>query len=279
MEKRGLGKGLSALIPAGTGSRGEKVAFLKTSEVRSSRFQPRLEFNDEKQKELENSVKERGVIQPILVRPSGQGYELIAGERRLRAVRALGIPEVPAIVKCATDSESLQIALIENIQRDDLNPLEEAKAYQRLSEEFKMTHDRIAEAVGKQRASVSNTLRLLKLNKKIQDYISERRLTAGQARALLSIEGDKAQLDFCERIIREGLSARSVEEAVRKVHRRATSPSRKDPHIASLEQQLQGILATRVRIFAGRKIGRVEIEYYSLQDFERIHKLLLAIPH
>lgn len=277
MEKRVLGRGLGALIPEGAAAKTEKVVFLKVSEIQSSRFQPRLRFDDEKQKDLANSIKERGVVQPILVRPDGQGYELIAGERRLRAVKHLGMTELPAIVRYATDSEALQIALIENIQRDDLNPLEQAKAYQRLAEEFKMTHDRIAESVGKDRVSISNTLRLLKLPSKIQDHLGSGKLSAGQARAILAIEGEKAQIDFCERILRDGMNVRATEAVARRMGRRRAQTSRKDPHIVSLEQELQGIWGTRVRVVANRKRGKIEIEYYSPQDFERIYKLLRSV--
>ena len=276
MQKRGLGKGLSALIPEKEHGGEDRIVYIRVDEVRPNRYQPRVEFDDEKLDELTASIEEKGVIAPVLVRPVDTGgYELIAGERRLRAVKKLGLPELPAIVKLVTDTEMLQISLIENVQREGLNPIEEAHAYQRLIDEFSFTQEKIGQSIGKNRSSIANTLRLLKLPKKIQEAVSRGTITMGHARALLSLEDAKSQIELCERIIARGLSVRGTEESVGK---KKSDISKKrlvrDHHISSIEEELQQLLATKVKIVYRKGKGKIHIEYYSDDDLERILGLI-----
>ena len=277
MERRALGKGLKALIPEKGLASGEKIVYLSVSEVRPNKYQPRETFNAEKQKELIASIKEKGVVQPILVRPCvAGGYELIAGERRLRAVKTLAIAEIPAIIKTVNDLEALELSLIENLQRQELNPIEEAHSYNRLMDEFNFTQDKIAEVIGRDRATIANTIRLLKLPKKIQDYVSSGDISMGHARALISLSDEKTQLKLCERIVKQGLSVRAIENVVSKPGFKLVKkrPQTQDQYTASVEEELQRIFQTRVRILHGRKRGRISIEYYSKDDLERILSIL-----
>lgn len=275
MENRALGKGLSALIPGKTGTKTEDaVTYLKVAEVLDNSFQPRTHYDDAKLDELKASIKEKGVLQPILVRPKGAAYEVVAGERRLRAVRALNIAEVPAIVKEVTDQEALVLALVENIQREELNPIEEAEAYKRLIEEFRYTQDMVAESVGKDRSTVSNLLRLLRLPADIQKCVYDGSLSVGHARALLSVELPKEQKRLFELTLKKGLSVRELEDMTRPG---ATGPARsaktkktKDFELLALEERLQKKLGTKVSIQAKNKRGKIVIEYYSLDDLDRI---------
>ncbi|MFH1848323.1 MAG: ParB/RepB/Spo0J family partition protein [Candidatus Omnitrophota bacterium] len=280
MERKALGKGLSALIPekAKTLDVGpnDAVIQLDADKIQYNKYQPREEFNTERLKELVASIRERGVVQPVLVRRVGNAYELIAGERRLRAVKALGVNKIPAIVKdVKSDVDLLEIALIENIQREDLNAIEEAHAYQRLTNEFDFTQDKIAQAVGKDKATVSNTMRLLKLPQRIQDYISKGKISPGHGRALLGVDGPKQQLMLCERVISKGLSVREVENMASKgAQARPKASPGKDRNIVEIEEKLQRALGTKVRIMHSKKRGKIQIEYFSLDDLERIIKIL-----
>lgn len=277
MEKRALGKGLSALIPQMDDSRveQERVLQIPISQIKTNKYQPRVEFNQEKLNDLINSIKEKGIVQPILVRKTTDGYELIAGERRLRAVKSIGIEKVPAIVKNVTDIDMLEISLIENIQREELNPIEEAHAFQKFITDFNFTQEKIAKVLGKDRSTIANTMRLLGLPKKIQDYISKNAITAGHARTLLSLPTETEQLRVCTLIIKKGLSVREAEVLAA----RRGLPSRKaepkmDHSLADIESRLQQIFGTRVRIFHGKKRGRIQIEYYSGDDLNRILDML-----
>jgi ParB family chromosome partitioning protein len=280
MERKVLGRGLDALIPADSQGIRERVQMLKVIQVEASRLQPRLRFSQEKIEELASSIREKGVIQPILVRAvSEDRYELIAGERRLRAVKHLGLAEIPAIVRRVADADLLEMSIIENIQREELNAVEEAKAYQRLAQEFGLTQDSIASRVGKDKSSISNLLRILNLPEKIQDYLSKEFITFGHAKALLSLADAKRQLTFCEQIIERNLSVRQAEIAVgQRLHpkRKAARVSARnaDAHLRDLEEKLQHALGTRVRLFHGKKRGKIEIEYYSLEDLDRVLALL-----
>src|SRR5688572_5433028 len=212
MEKK-LGRGLEALIPQNQETFKEKVQLLKTEQIHTSRFQPRLSFSQEKIEELARSIREQGVIQPILVRAVDlDRYELIAGERRLRAVKHLGLQEIPAIVRRVADADVLEMSIIENIQREELNALEEAKAYRRLAQEFGHSQDHIANRVGKNKTSISNLLRLLNLPEKIQEFLTLDKITFGHAKALLSLHDEKRQMQICERIIQKDLSVRQAEQ-------------------------------------------------------------------
>lgn len=279
MEKRVLGKGLKALIPDDVPLRSESrgAVQLKISEIIPGRFQPREVFDPDKLRELSLSIKEKGVIQPVIVRPKGDGYELIAGERRLRAAKGLGIEQIPAIIKDVKDDEALEIALIENIQRDNLNPIEEAKAYQRLSEEFSLTQEQISEKVGRNRASVSNMLRLLRLPEKIKEEIYLGRISMGHAKAILMLDSEQSQLELCLKIIRRGLSVREAEYFVKRKIVGRSRPARPRKHsteIRAVEEELQRILGTKVTLLHNNKRGKILIEYYSNDDLERLLNLL-----
>lgn len=279
MERKVLGRGLDALIPQGAqGVSQERVQMLKLTQIKPSRFQPRLTFLPEKINELAQSIKEKGVIQPIIVRSidGGENFELIAGERRFRAAQKLALVEIPAIVRRVPDADVLEMSIIENIQREELNAIEEAKAYKRLAQEFGLAQDTIAERVGKDKSSISNLLRILNLPQKIQDYLSKSMISFGHAKALLAFGDEKKQLAFCEKIIKNGLSVRQTEGATVKKFRGRTilpGPS-KDADIRNLEEKLLHVLGTKVRIYHGKKRGRIEIEYYSLEDLERVLKLI-----
>ena len=278
MEKKVLGRGLEALIPQNQDQFKEKVLLIKTEQIHTSRFQPRLTFSQDKIEELARSIQEQGVIQPVLVRVVDRDrYELIAGERRLRAVKHLGLSEIPAIVRRVADADVLEMSIIENIQREELNALEEAKAYRRLAQEFGHTQDHIANRVGKDKTSISNLLRILNLPENIQDFLSANKITFGHAKALLSIHDEKRQLQICEKIIQKELSVRQAEQMTGG-YRSRTKSSRKrqeNTELKAMEEKLQHALGTKVRIYHGIKRGKIEIEYYSLDDLERLLKIFL----
>src|SRR3989338_3195949 len=254
MERKVLGRGLEALIPTDAQNLKERVQTLKVTQIIPSRFQPRLNFSESKIEELARSIQEKGIIQPILVRASGDQFELIAGERRLRAVKHLGLEEIPAIIRRIADADLLETALIENIQREELNPIEEARAYRRLSDEFGQTQDTIAKRVGKDKSSVSNLLRLLNLPNKIQEHLSNNLISFGHARALLSLLEPKRQMAFCEAIIKRGLSVRQTEFLVSpKQKTKSKKNIQKDADLKTLELKLEHALGTRVRVHHGKK--------------------------
>src|SRR3972149_11866838 len=279
MENKVLGKGLLALISEkneNNRAKEEYVAYIKTELIRDNSQQPRTNYDDTKLNDLKASIKEKGVLQPILVRKKDNGFEVIAGERRLRAARALNMNEIPVIVREATDQEALVIALVENIQREELNPIEEAEAYKRLIEEFLYTQETVAQSVGKNRSTVSNLLRLLKLPKDIQKNIYNGNISVGHARALLSLESLSEQSRIVELILKKGLSVREVEKLVKQETKLNNVQEKKEKtkanDIVFLEEELQRMLGTKVRIDAQKKRGKIVIEYYSLDDLERIMK-------
>ncbi len=280
MERKALGKGISALIPTVEEDRSKKIVFLRIEQIKPNPFQPRENFDAESMEELVQSIKEKGIIQPVLVRPKGDGYELIAGERRLRAANLLNLNEIPAIIKDVEDQDSLELSLIENIQRQELNPIEAAHAYQYLLDKFKLTQEEISEVLGKSRVSITNTLRLLKLPIEIQEEIKNGRISFAHGRTLLEIDDANLQRRLVQDIISNALSVRELENLI-KMRRTKTirlKPRIKvgnaEPYLAILEQELQQILATKVRIIKKKKRGHVLIEFYSQQDLERIvHKL------
>jgi len=275
MEKRALGKGLSALITPREAefTPQESIVRIPISEIKTNKYQPRTAFNQERLNELINSIKEKGVVQPVLVRRTEGGYELIAGERRFRAVKSLGFEDIPAIVRNVADVDSLEISLIENIQREELNPIEEAAAFQRLVTDFGFTQDKIAKALAKDRSTIANTIRLLGLPKKIQDHISKGDISAGHAKAILALPTESAELSVANLIIKKGLSVRETEALVarRLSGAGARRPeAKRDQNVADIENRLQQFLGTRVKIFHGKKRGRIMVEYYSLDDLDRI---------
>ena len=265
MEKR-LGKGLGALIPEkiAASATAEKISKIKINLIIPNKLQPRKKFATDKLRELKDSIKEKGIIQPVIVRTIEDGYELIAGERRFRAVKELGYDEIPAIVKEVSDADSLELSLIENIQREELNPVEEANAYMDLIEKFNFSQEEISKAVGKDKSTISNTLRLLTLPKLIQDYVSEDLISMGHAKAILSLPTERPRIRFAKRIIRKNLSVRQTEELIKqKLQKPVRKTREKDAHLARLEEDLQHYLGTRIKIIHGKKRGRLEIFYYS----------------
>ncbi|OGX27200.1 MAG: hypothetical protein A2787_06000 [Omnitrophica WOR_2 bacterium RIFCSPHIGHO2_01_FULL_48_9] len=281
MESRALGKGLSALIPNNPEAvRGEGVRFLKTTAIKDSALQPRTNYDAQKLAQLVESIKEKGVLQPILVREKEDGYEVVAGERRLRAARQLNIVEVPAIIKKVSDQEALVLALVENIQREELNPLEEAQAFKKLIESFGFTQDAVAQSVGRDRSTISNQLRLLKLPEEIQKSLFEGHLSEGHARALLAVESFLHQKEIFEYAVSNKISVRELEKIIREglqsgSRREKAKSANRDQNVVALEENLQQVLGTKVRINAKKKSGKIIIEYYSNGDLDRIIQRLI----
>jgi ParB family chromosome partitioning protein len=274
MERKALGKGISALIPEKETSPQEKTLRVRVDQIRPNPFQPRENFDHQSMEELTQSIREKGIIQPVLVRRRGDYYELIAGERRFRAAKALNIKEIPILIRDAEDEDSLELSLIENIQRQDLNPIEEARAYQYLIDKFQVTQEKLSEVLGKARTSVANILRLLKLPQEIQEEIRKGRISFAHGRALLELDDQNKQRRLAQEIISKGLSIRELENLIKtqrpKVHKQRIKTDTHEPYIAVLEEELQHILATKVRISKRKKRGHIWIEFYSQQDLDRI---------
>lgn len=271
-ERKALGKGLSALIPDQS-IISIRVTDIPISEIVSNRYQPRQVFKEDRIKELAASIKEKGVIQPILVQRLGIGYEMIVGERRLKACHLLGFSTIPAIVKNIKKEEALELALIENIQREDLNPMEEARAYKLLMEKFNLTQEQVGKKVGRERSSVANMLRMLKLPPAIQRDIEEGKLTSGHARAILACETESAMMMMRKQILDYGLNVRDVEARTKKkvIAKRRDRSYPTDPVLRNVVDSLQRALSTKVTIKPNKKGGgQITIEYYSQEDLERI---------
>jgi len=275
MERRALGRGISALIPEKSADqKREEILYAAIDLIRPNPFQPREDFDTQAIDELAQSIREKGVIQPLLVRRKGDYFELIAGERRLRAAKSLNIKELPILIKNAEDVDSLELALIENIQRQNLNPIEEAHAYQHLMDKFQITQEKISECMGRDRATIANTLRLLKLPHEIQQEMKKGRISFAHGRTLLEVEDENHQRRLAREIIAKGLSVRELESLVKK-HRprpakRHMARSEHDPQVMAMEEALQQALATKVRISKRKKRGHILIEFYSPEDLERI---------
>lgn len=277
MERKALGKGLGALIPekvVDTATHKEEIIYLQFGQIKPNPFQPREDFDQQSIEELAQSIKEKGVIQPLLVKRRGDNYELIAGERRFRAANSLGLKEIPVIVRDVSDQDSLELALIENIQREGLNPIEEAHAYQHLIDKFKVSQEKISEVLGKARVSITNTLRLLKLPHEIQQEMKKGRISFAHGRALLEIEDANQQRRLAQDTITQGLSVRELENLIKskrpKSIKRSIGQGQREPLVAILEEQLQHALATKVRISKRKKRGHINIEFYSPEDLQRI---------
>jgi ParB family chromosome partitioning protein len=283
MTKSGLGKGLGALIsaapsrPSPEPESGEKVQQISLASIVPSPLQPRREFHREALEELVDSIRQRGIIQPLIVRPVNGRFELIAGERRWRAAKEVGLAEAPAIVREATDLEVLELSLIENLQRADLNPIEEAQAYARLAGEFGMRQEDIAQKVGKSRASVANAMRLLDLDSQVQTWVIQDLLSVGHAKVLLGLKVHEEQRLLAEKILRQSSTVRTTERMVAR-HLGKLGGTRRRKHAESisltalkdLENRLQQYLATHVTIHHGEKRGRIEIEFYGSDDLQRV---------
>ncbi len=278
VEKRqALGRGLSALIPESPAPPSQERALdVDTDLLRPNKFQPRTEMNDERIDELARSIKAQGIIQPIIVRRVDSAYEIVAGERRWRAAQRAGLLKVPVVVRDIPEDRLLAVALIENIQRQDLNPIEEAHAYRRLADEFHLTQEQIADAVGKERSSIANTVRLLRLPQEVRTNVASGALSMGHARALLGLNDEQALLGLARDIAARNLSVRETEALIRK----AQAPERKkeapqtDVHTRAAEEKLRLALGTRVRIARRGKGGRVEIEFANEDELQRVYELL-----
>jgi len=279
MSKRGLGKGLEALIPKVEYKEKELVIEMDTESLTPNLFQPRKNFDKEKMEELKESIRKHGIIQPIVVRKMASGYEIVAGERRLKAAKEIGLKKIPAIIKILNNEKSLEIALVENIQREDLNPIEQANSFKRLIDEFNLTQQELAEVTGKSRALVANTTRLLKLNPEIQKNISEGKISFGHAKLLLSIEDEEVQSAVCDRIISNDLSVRDTERLIKNIEKvqkkqfKVTNISIE--HFPEVEGRLREILGTKISILYDGKKGKINIEFYNKEDLRRIVNLLL----
>jgi ParB family chromosome partitioning protein len=280
--KGGLGKGLGALIPPGAaeglGAGGYQE--LPVSTIQPNRYQPREHFGEEQLSALADSIREVGVLQPVLVRPADDGYELIAGERRWRAARRAGLQAIPALIRTTDDASALEHALVENVHRADLNALEEAAAYQQLIEDFGLTHEQVAARVGRSRVAITNTLRLLQLPPAIQKMIQDDTLKGGHARALLGTPDRAFQEQLARRVVSEGLSVRAVEDSVR-AHvgdaKRAPSAAPgqlRPPGLLELEELLGDYLETRVKITVGGKQGKITVDFADLEDLERLYRVV-----
>lgn len=285
MEKTGrkaLGKGLRALIPSGEGAESGELAVIQcpVDKLRPNENQPRQAFDEKKLKELADSIRNAGVMAPILVRRVDGGYQIIAGERRWRAARMAGLSSIPAMVKEASDVRMLELALIENIQREDLNPLEEAEAYRELVEEHGLTQEELSSRVGRQRSTVANTLRLLKLPEEVRRMLLTGDLSMGHARALLSLGSAAEQLALARRIVSGKLSVRSTENTVRSrpgaAAKKSNKPRRYGPAEQRLVEDLQHRLATKVELSARRRGGKIVIHYYGLEELDRVVNVILG---
>ena len=294
--KSGLGKGLDALITNNVGTRSaseekeqeekEKADFMvKITKVEPNREQPRKKFDEDALLELAESLKQYGILQPLLVQKRDDYYEIIAGERRWRAAKLAGLKEVPVIVKDLSDQEIMEISLIENIQREDLNPIEEAHAYKRLLTEFNLKQDEVAERVSKSRSAITNSMRLLKLCDKVQQMIIDEKLTMGHVRPLIGIEDPEEQYAIAQKIFDERLTVRETEKLLKKIQKEKENPKKKEDSSVSmdflyenLEEQMKQILGTKVNIHPKKNNkGKIEIEYYSQDELNRLLELMQTI--
>lgn len=302
MAKPALGRGLGALlggntlvqpapappvqqpaIPIPAPDNRERVLQAPLNKIRPSALQPRKQFSDESLRELADSIREQGIVQPLIVRARGDFFELIAGERRWRAAQLLNLPEVPVIMREADDRAVLELALIENLQRENLNAIEEAHGYAQLAEQFQLTQEEISAKVGKSRAAVANSLRLIKLPEAVQKYVREERISVGHAKVILGLADEKSQMLAAERVIKDGLNVRQTEGLVAKLQKRAgksaTQPETVaapagDPHVADLESKLREVFATKVQLNYAQGKGSLEISFFSDAELERILQIL-----
>ena len=292
MAARGLGKGLDSLIPDAVGEAKTKKeiknvvsensgpeTIVKITRVEPNREQPRKNFDEDALQELADSIKQFGLLQPILVQDRKEYYEIIAGERRWRAAKMAGLKEIPVIIRNYTDQEIVEISLIENIQREDLNPIEEAQAYKRLLTEFHLKQDEVAERVSKSRAAVTNSIRLLKLSDEVQQMVIDEMISTGHARALLAVENPEEQYTLAQKIFDEKLSVRDVEKLVKNLHKPVKQKKMDDKALQAIyldiEEKLKQKLSTKVIVSAkGEGAGKIEIEFYSHEDLDRLLEMI-----
>jgi ParB family chromosome partitioning protein len=282
-KRMALGKGLGALLPEFGQAESKAFLYCGIEEIIPNRSQPRKHFDESKLQELAESIKEKGILEPLIVRRTDQGYELIVGERRWRAAQKAGLKEVPVVVKEAEGREALEISLIENLQREDLNPIEAAEAFKHLIEEFNISQEDLSKRIGKDRTTITNTLRLLKLPIEIRNQLLQNRITSGHARAILSLESKEKQKELCALIIKKGLSVREAEALAKRWSekpKKSITPVKKrgdlESQLSSLQDSLRKYLGTKVHITQKGKKGKIEIEYYSHEDLERIVEAILG---
>ncbi len=278
MQKKALGRGLQSLIPTGHAGGRDEIEEVLLPLVSPNPFQPRRAFDEAELTDLANSVKTKGILQPILVRRLGDGgYELIAGERRWRAAKLAGLKKIPAIVRPATDAEAMEMALIENLQRKDLNPMEAARAYQRLMKEFGLTQEVVARTLGKERPSIANTVRLLSLQLEVQGLVEGDQLSLGHAKVLLAVAEPEQQIRLGRRAVADRLSVRDLERLVRPSNRGGhAGPVRKGQRPSEVEERMTRKLGTKVRLIHGKTGGKIVIDFYSPADLERVIDMILG---
>jgi len=276
MARQALGRGLDALISGAAKEKQKGTATIEINKIKSNTNQPRKTFNPEKLDELIKSIREKGVIEPVIVKELGDDkYELVAGERRFRAAERAGLKAIPAVVRNVAPVEQYEIALIENIQREDLNPVEEAQAYKQLMEGYRLTQEEMADKLGKNRVSVTNMLRLLKLPNSIQQYLITGEISTGHAKVLLSLDESGMQKAYAEQVIKRSLSVRELENLIKKENGRKPAKVKTSiPEMKSIEDSLKLKFGTKARIKGTHKKGKIEIEYYTKEEFERIMELL-----
>ncbi|GFZ33337.1 chromosome partitioning protein ParB [Clostridium zeae] len=282
-KKFGLGKGLGALIPEDDNAEeiaNKSATLIPLNNIKANESQPRRYFDNDKINELSESIRNHGIIQPLILKKENENYTIIAGERRWRAAKQLMLKEVPAIIMDIDDKEILEISLIENIQREDLNAIEEAQAYERLLHEFSLTQEKLSERIGKSRTAISNTIRLLNLDKRVQSYIIEGVLSEGHGRAILAIGDKDKQYEIAQKAIDESLSVRDVEKLIKTYLSKADKVEEKNdeeiliPYYKDIQEQLQNYFGTKVNINSKKNKGKIEIEYYSEDDLQRILEII-----
>jgi len=292
-KKKGLGKGLDALFAnteintkeitiSNTAENVENgISYININDIKPNEGQPRKTFDEEKIGELADSIQEHGLIQPIVLRKAAKGYEIVAGERRWRACRKAGLKEVPCIIKELTDEENMLIAIIENMQREDLNPIEEAEGLNQMIVTYGLTQAEVSKSVGKSRPYITNALRLLKLPEEVRELVSSGELSSGHARAIAGVSGKVAQIKIAEKIVKEGLSVRETEKLIKEADAPAKRPAKrkaeKNADVKRVEEDLKAVLGTRVNLAQSGKKGKIEIEYYSREELERLIELLKTL--
>lgn len=281
-KKSGLGRGLGALIQDNnlTKEENKSVDKINLNMIKPNKKQPREYFDEKKISQLAESIKEHGIIQPLVLKKDGGVYTIVAGERRWRAAKSIGLSEVPAVVIDATEKDLLEISLIENIQREDLNPIEEAKAYKRLLDDFNLTQEELAKRVGKSRVAITNCMRLLNLDTRVQDYLIDEVISEGHGRALLAVEDKNLQYELAQAIIDEDLSVRDTEKLIKDYYKKSQNNDKKkmkefnNPYVSDIKSKLESYFGTKVLLKNGKNKGKIEIEYYSNEDLQRIIDIL-----
>jgi ParB family chromosome partitioning protein len=278
MKRKALGKGLKAFLPEELGIlKEERYADLEIDQLKPNPHQPRLKFNPESIEELAQSIKSSGLIHPLIVAPEGDGFKIIVGERRWRAAQKIGLKKIPVLIRTIPKEQELEVSLIENLQREELNPIEIAHAYQKMIQELHHTQQQIAEKVGKDRTSVTNYLRLLKLPEEIQGELAENNISMGHARAILALKDPEQQKHICHLIIQKNLSVREVEKMINRIREKPKEVKFPDPNLLSLQEEFLKLLGTKVTIQGNQNKGAVKIYYYSLDDLNRIYEFMKGV--